>query len=119
MANARQRMVAVKRRRGVRPSCRKRTLTPGAIRTAQQRLTPTLAGLNSKIFEGCLPESGKIQPKRGAPFGNRNALKHGRYTREMFAFRAEVRMRLRETRAVIASARMAISHCREQPGGAP
>lgn len=41
----------------------------------------------------------------GAPRGNRNALKHGRRTREMDEFRAEVRAHLRQTRALIAWAR--------------
>jgi hypothetical protein len=37
----------------------------------------------------------------GAPKGNKNALKHGARTREMDAFRAEVREHLRESRARI------------------
>jgi hypothetical protein len=33
----------------------------------------------------------------GAPAGNRNALKHGRYTNEMLKFRRAVRALLRES----------------------
>jgi uncharacterized protein YjcR len=33
----------------------------------------------------------------GAPAGNRNALKHGRYTRELIEFRRAVRELLRES----------------------
>jgi hypothetical protein len=38
----------------------------------------------------------------GAPKGNRNALKHGRYTRQMFALRTEARMNLRKLKATLA-----------------
>jgi uncharacterized protein YjcR len=33
----------------------------------------------------------------GAPAGNRNALKHGRYTRELIEFRRTIRELLRES----------------------
>jgi uncharacterized protein YjcR len=39
---------------------------------------------------------------RGAPKGNRNALKHGRYTKEMFALRKEARLNLRKIKATLA-----------------
>lgn len=39
---------------------------------------------------------------RGAPKGNRNALKHGRYTKEMLALRAEARMNLQKIKASLA-----------------
>ena len=39
---------------------------------------------------------------RGAPKGNRNALKHGRYTKQMFALRKEARMNLRKIKATLA-----------------
>ncbi len=47
-------------------------------------------------------------PRRrpGASKGNRNALKHGRRTREMDEFRARVRAHLRETRALLKAVRM-------------
>jgi hypothetical protein len=38
----------------------------------------------------------------GAPKGNRNALKHGRYTKEMFALRREARMNLQKIKATMA-----------------
>lgn len=39
---------------------------------------------------------------RGAPKGNRNALKHGRYTKQMFALRKEARLNLRKIKATLA-----------------
>jgi hypothetical protein len=40
-------------------------------------------------------------PGSGAPLGNRNALKHGRYTREAFAQRKQVGDLLRQTRELL------------------
>jgi hypothetical protein len=40
--------------------------------------------------------------RRGAPLGNRNALKHGRFTRERRALNAEVRAYIKKTRALAA-----------------
>jgi hypothetical protein len=40
--------------------------------------------------------------RRGAPKGNRNALKHGRFTKEMFALRGEARMNLQKIKAALA-----------------
>ena len=37
----------------------------------------------------------------GAPAGNRNALKHGRYTRELIEFRRMVRELAREARELV------------------
>src|SRR6185312_7901017 len=37
-----------------------------------------------------------------APAGNRNALRHGKYTRDAFAFRAEICAHLRRSRAILA-----------------
>lgn len=45
--------------------------------------------------------------KRGAPLGNKNRLKHGRYTAESLAFRRRVVETLRETRRLLAVARVA------------
>jgi len=39
---------------------------------------------------------------RGAPKGNRNALKHGRFTKEMRAMRAQARMNLQKIKATLA-----------------
>jgi len=40
--------------------------------------------------------------RRGAPKGNRNALKHGRFTKEMLALRQEARMNLQKIKATLA-----------------
>jgi glucans biosynthesis protein len=40
-------------------------------------------------------------PGSGAPVGNRNALKHGRYTREAFAQRTQIRDLMRQTRKLL------------------
>ena len=40
-------------------------------------------------------------PGSGAPRGNRNALKHGRYSRELLAERAQTRELPRQTRKVM------------------
>jgi uncharacterized protein YjcR len=37
----------------------------------------------------------------GAPRGNKNALKHGRYTREAIAERGQIRELMRQTRKLI------------------
>jgi len=103
--NSRQRANAEKRRQGIRPYCRKRTLTSKPVRQVCQRLTTELAELNSKIFERMSGHVGEVGLKAGAPPGNRNALKKGTYTREMFAFRAEVRACVRESHEAVAQAR--------------
>jgi hypothetical protein len=41
--------------------------------------------------------------KRGAPFGNKNALKHGKRTREIRALRAAVRAHILRGRALVAT----------------
>jgi len=41
--------------------------------------------------------------KRGAPFGNKNALKHGKRTREMRALRADIRAHIAKGRALFAA----------------
>lgn len=40
--------------------------------------------------------------RRGAPKGNRNALKHGRYTKQMFALRKDARVNLQKIKATLA-----------------
>jgi uncharacterized protein YjcR len=40
-------------------------------------------------------------PGSGAPRGNKNALKHGRYTREVIAERRQLRALLRQSRSLI------------------
>ena len=44
----------------------------------------------------------KTPRKRGAPPGNQNALKHGKFTRERRAFRAAIRAHIERGRALIA-----------------
>jgi hypothetical protein len=41
--------------------------------------------------------------RRGAPFGNRNAFKHGKFTRERRALYADIREHIRHGRALIAA----------------
>jgi hypothetical protein len=41
--------------------------------------------------------------KRGAPPGNKNALKHGKRTREMRALRADIRAHIQRGRALLAA----------------
>lgn len=48
-----------------------------------------------------MPPSMPPPNKGGAPKGNRNAIKHGRYTAAMRALRAMVRARLNSARAAI------------------
>jgi hypothetical protein len=43
-------------------------------------------------------------PGSGAPIGNRNALKHGRYTAETIAARRKIRALLRNARDLVAQA---------------
>ena len=103
MATARQNAIAEKRRRGIRPYCRKRMLTPRAIHKAQQTLGAGPAELNPD-FSTTLPAP--IQkPKRGAPQGNTNRLIHGKYARHVLAFRARMRAHIREARTLIAATR--------------
>ncbi len=45
----------------------------------------------------------KGRGKRGAPFGNRNAFKHGKFTRERRALYADIRAHIRCGRALIAA----------------
>lgn len=48
--------------------------------------------------------------KGGAPKGNKNALRHGRYTAARKAANAEFRARLRNARAVILRVRATVKH---------
>ncbi len=89
---------------------RKRVLVPKAIRKANQLLAANPAGLNVNFFKG------SAGPKGGAPFGNRNALRHGRRTKEMQAFRAEVRARVRDSGNLVAALKRML---REATGDIP
>jgi hypothetical protein len=73
---------------------RKRVLASKAISEFDQPVGGHFAGLNSNFF------TAPARPRGGAPFGNKNALRHGRHTRQMRAFRAEVRAHIRESRTL-------------------
>lgn len=99
MANARRKAIAEKRRRGVRPYCRKRTLTPRTIQQVAQVLGAGPTELNPD-FSATLPAP--IQKaKRGAPVGNTNRLVHEKCARTSVDLRARVRAHLCETRVLI------------------
>jgi hypothetical protein len=113
MATARQKAIAEKRRRGIRPYCRKRTLTPRTIRKAEQAFGTTMAELNPD-FSRPLPAAIEQPRGRGAPKGNRNRLIHGKYARHVLAFRARVRAHINEARTLIAATRKLL---RRDPDG--
>src|ERR1700749_4019506 len=106
MASARQRAIAEKRRRGVRPYCRKRTLTPKAIVQSDQSLGPNLAELISKNEKYSPTSVSQQSNKRGAPFGNRNALRNGKYTSEHRALYGAIRAHIREGQRLVAWVRL-------------
>lgn len=45
----------------------------------------------------------KTRPKRGAPSGNRNALRHGRYSGERLMLLAEIRAHIKKGKALARS----------------
>jgi hypothetical protein len=74
----------------------------------QGEITPTPPNFKkAKTTSGRFPNSvkglKKSKPRGGAPLGNRNALKTGRYTAQMRALRNEVRAILSDTRLVLRS----------------
>lgn len=61
--------------------------------------------MKSKTTGGIPPSpltSKTTTSRGGAPRGNRNALKHGRFTKEMLAMRHEARMNLQKIKATLA-----------------
>jgi hypothetical protein len=56
------------------------------------------------------PKRVKAPRKRGAPPGNRNALKHGNYTRERRAFFADVRAHIRHSREILSEIPLRLVH---------
>src|ERR1700749_72138 len=76
---------------------RKIVLVPPALRARPARL-------NSKNSSNASTVSA-IKNRGGALRGNRNALKHGKYTREHLALYADVRAHIREGNALIALAK--------------
>jgi hypothetical protein len=86
------------------PPCRPRAARSARLSTTIAQLVQAfdrnVGGLNAKI--SLPPPSPPKKSKGGAPFGNRNALKHGGRTRARHAFLAEVRAYIREGRALLA-----------------
>ncbi len=70
------------------PRCGAKTRPGGSCRS------PSVHGKKRCRMHGGAPGS-------GAPRGNRNALKHGRYTREVFAQRKRIRDVVRQARKFI------------------
>jgi glucans biosynthesis protein len=71
------------------PRCRAR------IRNGKLCQSPVVKGKSRCRIHGGAPGS-------GAPIGNRNALKHGRYSAEAIAARREIRALLRKSRELAA-----------------
>jgi hypothetical protein len=63
-------------------------------RAGKSCMSPAVTGKKRCRMHGGAPGS-------GAPLGNQNALKHGRFTREALDQRRQLRVLLRQTRAVI------------------
>jgi hypothetical protein len=70
------------------PRCGART------RSGEPCMSPAVSGKSRCRMHGGAPGT-------GAPQGNQNALKHGRYTCEAIAERQSVQLLLRESRALI------------------
>jgi len=76
---------------------------PRAFPEADQTVDAGRAELNENFL---YPLPLAIQQKpRGAPKGNRNRFVHGKYTGEVFAFRADVRAHIRKARLLLTAAR--------------
>ena len=56
-----------------------------------------------QVTSGSKPIPAKTKRKRGAPPGNSNALKHGKYTRARRALYAEIRAHIERCDALIAA----------------
>jgi hypothetical protein len=104
MASARLKAIREKRRRGIRPYCRKRTLTSRAIAKLRQDVSPGAEQLNPDFST---PTPFVVEQKRvcGAPKGNQNRLVHGKYSHRCVEFRARVRAHIHEARALVAATR--------------
>ncbi|MDE2184939.1 MAG: hypothetical protein KGJ78_18145, partial [Alphaproteobacteria bacterium] len=61
----------------------------------------------------------RVPNRRGAPLANRNALKHGRFTRERRALYAAIRDHIRRSRELIEQARAARPAFPAGPGLVP
>jgi hypothetical protein len=106
MANARRKAIQEKRRQGIRPYCRKRTLAPRPIAQSAQGFGLHSAELNSKNEKNFSAHTEQLSKRHGAPPGNRNALRNGKHTREHRALYAAIRAHIREGQALIAWCRL-------------
>jgi hypothetical protein len=119
MTTTRQKEIMKKRRMGIGPKCRKRTLMPPSDTLA----AGNCLSMPKAICEVDQPvagrsgysnlqnsESGGPQPirKRGGQKGNRNRLKHGRYTKERRSLMAAVRAHIQAGRECVAWARSSL-----------
>ncbi len=83
-----------------------------ARRAAQIVSREILSSLVAQYSQSTNPKSGELNcdfaiPRgRGAPFGNRNRLAHGRHTSEIKQLRADVRAQLREACALLGKTRL-------------
>ena len=85
-------------------------MTSNHVRKTGPMLASRRCGAETRSGKTCMSPavSGKSRcrmhggaARSGAPRGNKNALKHGRFTREAFAERRLVRSLLQESRALI------------------
>jgi hypothetical protein len=79
-------------------------LTPRAIPKAEQAVDTGPAELNENFLHP-LPLAIEQRRKPGAPKGNRNRFVHGKYSGEVFAFRADVRAHIRQARMLLTATR--------------
>ena len=87
---------AVRRRRKI-------LLVPPALRPRLARLNSDFSGPpNSFSVPAATQVRLSVRPRGGAPSGNQNALKHGKYTRAIRDLQRRVREHIRECRAAIA-----------------
>jgi uncharacterized protein YjcR len=89
-------------------------MTSNHVRNTGPMLASRRCGAKTRSGKTCMSPavSGKSRCRMhggaagsGAPRGNKNALKHGRFTREAFAERRLVRSLLQESRALISKIR--------------
>ena len=67
------------------------------------------------LIPPALRQRPKVPGKRGAPFGNRNAFKHGKFTRERRALYADIREHIRHGRELIAAVTLCGADERSSP----
>lgn len=86
------------------PAICSRTAAGRAMATEGHPLSPPAknGGTTSGPSSSKIKSIARVKRRGGAPIGNQNAFKHGRYSARFLARRAELRLLRRETRAVIA-----------------